>query len=172
MFKMATGSGKTKAMALCVAWSYFHALREADSPMTPHCLMIAPNVIVFERLKEDFADAAVFLRDPIIPPEWKGDFDFKVILQDELTPETTKGVLYLTNIHRLYEDRRAEAAEPGRDDGWPCVNKDLDSVSAEELFDRIAGARPAVGRQRRGPPRPRQGLAVVEDHRAPGRRLR
>ena len=60
VFKMATGSGKTKAMALCVAWSYFHALREADSPMTPYCLMIAPNVIVFERLKEDFADAAMF----------------------------------------------------------------------------------------------------------------
>ena len=73
--------------------------------MTPHCLMIAPNVIVFERLKEDFADAAMFFRDPIIPPEWQGDFDFKVILQDELTPETTQGVLYLTNIHRLYEDR-------------------------------------------------------------------
>src|SRR5207302_3385652 len=27
-FKMATGSGKTKAMALCIAWSYFHALFE------------------------------------------------------------------------------------------------------------------------------------------------
>ena len=37
VFKMATGSGKTKAMALCVAWSYFHSLYEPDSPMTPHC---------------------------------------------------------------------------------------------------------------------------------------
>ena len=33
-FKMATGSGKTKAMALCIAWSYFHWLYELDSPMT------------------------------------------------------------------------------------------------------------------------------------------
>ena len=27
-FKMATGSGKTMAMSLCIAWSYFHYLRE------------------------------------------------------------------------------------------------------------------------------------------------
>jgi hypothetical protein len=92
-----------------------------------------------ERLKEDFADAAVFLRDPIIPPEWRGDFDFKVILQDVLTPETTEGVLYLTNIHRLYEDRAPKPQNPVATMVGPRVNKDSDSVSAEELFDRIAG---------------------------------
>jgi len=32
--KMATGSGKTMAMSLCIAWSYFHACREVESPMT------------------------------------------------------------------------------------------------------------------------------------------
>jgi type III restriction enzyme len=31
--KMATGSGKTMAMSLCIAWSYFHARREEGSPM-------------------------------------------------------------------------------------------------------------------------------------------
>jgi type III restriction enzyme len=137
-FKMATGSGKTKAMALCVAWSYFHSLYEPESSMTPHALLIAPNVIVFERLKEDFADGTVFLRDPVIPPEWRGDFDFKVILQDELTPETTRGVLYLTNIHRLYEERRGPAQNPVAALVGPAVNKDIDAASGEELFERIA----------------------------------
>jgi type III restriction enzyme len=137
-FKMATGSGKTKAMGLCIAWSYFHWLREADSPMTPHALLIAPNVIVFERLKEDFADGVTFHRDPVIPPEWRADFDFKVILQDELTPETTRGVLYLTNIHRLYEDRPQKPQNPVAALVGPPVKKDIDAFSAEELFDRIA----------------------------------
>ncbi len=54
--KMATGSGKTMAMSLCVVWSYFHALYESDSPMTTSFLVIAPNLIVFERLKADFGD--------------------------------------------------------------------------------------------------------------------
>jgi type III restriction enzyme len=138
VFKMATGSGKTKAMGLCVVWSYYHWLYEDGSPMTPHALLIAPNVIVFERLKEDFADGAVFLRDPMIPPEWRTDFDFRVILQEELTPETTRGVLYLTNIHRLYEDKEREAQNPVAALVGPTVKKDLDAHSSDELFNRIA----------------------------------
>ncbi|MDP9226778.1 MAG: DEAD/DEAH box helicase family protein, partial [Actinomycetota bacterium] len=122
VFKMATGSGKTKAMALAIAWSYFHSLYEPDSPVTPHSLLIAPNVIVFERLKDDFGDGAVFLRDPVIPPEWRSDFDFRVILQDELTPETTRGVLYLTNIHRLYEDKKPPPQNPVAALVGPAVN--------------------------------------------------
>src|SRR2546427_3984850 len=54
-FKMATGSGKTKVMSLAMVWSYFHALRENDSPMAKHFVVIAPNITVFERLKVDFA---------------------------------------------------------------------------------------------------------------------
>jgi len=42
-FKMATGSGKTKAMAPCIAWSYFHSLFESDSPMAKHFVLIAPG---------------------------------------------------------------------------------------------------------------------------------
>jgi type III restriction enzyme len=53
-FKMATGTGKTKVMSLAIVWSYFHALRESDSTMAKHFVVIAPNLTVFERLKEDF----------------------------------------------------------------------------------------------------------------------
>ena len=81
--KMATGSGKTMAMSLCIVWSYFHALYEADSPMTTSFLVVAPNIIVFERLKADFGDAATFRRDPLVPPEWSHDFDLTVLLQDD-----------------------------------------------------------------------------------------
>ena len=50
--KMATGSGKTMAMSLCVVWSYFHALFETNSPMTASFLVIAPNLIVFRTAEE------------------------------------------------------------------------------------------------------------------------
>jgi len=138
VFKMATGSGKTKAMGLCIAWSYFHWLFEENSPMTPHTLLIAPNIIVFERLKEDFGDGVIFLRDPMIPPEWRDQFDYMVILQDELTPETTRGALYLTNVHRLYEDRDRESQNPVAALVGPTVKKDLDAPSGDELFNRVA----------------------------------
>ena len=105
--KMATGSGKTMAMSLCVVWSYFHALYESDSPMTTSFLVIAPNLIVFERLKSDFGDGATFRRDPLVPPEWSHDFDLAVLLQDDPSPVTARGVLYLTNIQRLYEPSTA-----------------------------------------------------------------
>src|SRR5947209_3683028 len=66
------------------------------------------------------------------------DCDFKVILHDELTPETRRGVVYLTNIHRLYEDRPQKPHNPVATLIGPPVKKDFDAVSAEELFDRIA----------------------------------
>ncbi len=142
-FKMATGSGKTMAMSLCVVWSYFHSLYEPDSAMATSFLVIAPNVIVFERLKTDFADGATFRRDPLIPPEWAEDFELTVLLQDDPAPVTTRGVLYLTNVQRLYEPA-ANASRKGREPNpvealvGPRVNRDVEASSAEELFDRIA----------------------------------
>jgi type III restriction enzyme len=141
--KMATGSGKTMAMSLCIVWSYFHALHEPDSPMATSFLVIAPNLIVFERLKTDFGDAATFRRDPLIPPEWSHDFDLTVILQDDPVPVTSRGALYLTNVQRLYEPgasgaRRNAAPNPVEAMIGPRVSRDVDASSAEELFNRIA----------------------------------
>ncbi len=45
-FTLATGAGKTKVMSLCIVWSYFHALRESDSEMARHFVVIAPNLTV------------------------------------------------------------------------------------------------------------------------------
>jgi type III restriction enzyme len=50
-------SGKTKVMSLAMVWSYFHALRESNSPMAKHFVVVAPNLTVFERLKTDFKPA-------------------------------------------------------------------------------------------------------------------
>ena len=88
--------------------------------MATSFLVIAPNVIVFERLKTDFGDGATFRRDPLVPPEWADDFDLTVLLQDDPAPVTTRGVLYLTNVQRLYEPptrgKQQGRAEPRRGD--------------------------------------------------------
>jgi type III restriction enzyme len=80
-FKVATGAGKTKIMSLAIVWSYFHALRETDSPMTKNFVVVAPNLTVFERLKEDFGNGEIFDQDPLIPTAWRGDWNLSVVLQ-------------------------------------------------------------------------------------------
>jgi type III restriction enzyme len=103
--KIATGAGKTKIMSLAIVWSYFHSLYERDSDLARHFLIIAPNLTVYERLKEDFENCAIFYQDPLIPEEWRSDFQMQVVLQDEPGGATTVGTIYLTNIHRLYPSR-------------------------------------------------------------------
>ena len=58
-FKVATGAGKTKCMSLAIVWSYFHKLRESDSPMARHLVVVAPGITVFERLREDFGNGRI-----------------------------------------------------------------------------------------------------------------
>ncbi len=103
--KIATGAGKTKIMSLAIVWSYFHSLYEPGSDLARHFVVIAPNLTVYERLKDDFENCAIFYADPLIPEEWRPDFQMQVVLQDEPGGATTTGALYLTNIHRLYPSR-------------------------------------------------------------------
>ena len=145
-FKIATGAGKTKVMSLAIVWSYFHALRESDSEMARHFVAIAPNLTVFERLKEDFRPAGggadIFLSDPLIPPEWMGDWNLSVVLQDEASGVESGGTLYLTNIHRLYDtSRRKKGEEPTYDWIGPPVSKAKALDTGAELRDRITGCR-------------------------------
>ena len=123
-FKIATGAGKTKIMSLAVVWSYFHALRESDSPMARHFVIIAPGLTVFERLKEDFGNGKIFDSDPLIPSHWRGDWNMSVVLQDEASGASTGGTIYLTNIHRLYDDTKRKSREADTYD-WmgPKVSK-------------------------------------------------
>jgi type III restriction enzyme len=141
-FKMATGSGKTKVMSLAIVWSYFHALREPESTMARHFVVIAPNLTVFERLKEDFrpeeGGADIFDRDPLIPSEWRSDWNLTVVLQDEAGGAATEGVLYLTNIHRLYDPaKRSRDNAETYDWMGPPVSKSKALDTGAVLRDRI-----------------------------------
>ena len=101
--KAATGSGKTMIMALYVTWSYFHSTRETDSTQASNFLIVAPNVIVFERLKVDFASAKLFRDLQLAPPEW--NLDLHVILRGDAIEPVARGNLVVTNVQQLYETR-------------------------------------------------------------------
>ncbi|MFH1830321.1 MAG: DEAD/DEAH box helicase family protein [Pseudomonadota bacterium] len=109
VIKMATGSGKTKAIALLLTWCYFHKLYEPDSPLARNFLVIAPNIIVLERLRNDFDGLKIFFHDPILPDNgfegqnWKDDFQLSLHIQDNLGTIRKTGNIFLTNIHRVYE---------------------------------------------------------------------
>jgi len=59
-FKMATGSGKTVVMAMAMVWSYFHRKMVNGSDLSTNFLLLAPNIIVYQRLEKDFANNQIF----------------------------------------------------------------------------------------------------------------
>jgi type III restriction enzyme len=111
--KMATGSGKTKVMSLVIAWQFFNAVAQARDDYAKTFLIIAPNVIVFERLRVDFEGGRVFRRDPVIPPElqiyWN---DFQCYMRGEGERASSLGALYLTNVQQFYERQSSDNDEP------------------------------------------------------------
>lgn len=108
VIKMATGSGKTKVLSLVIAWSFFHKLYEPDSPLARNFLLIAPNIIVLDRLARDFDGLRIFFTDPMLPRNgfegraWRDDFQLTVHLQDDVHVCQPTGNLFLSNIHRVY----------------------------------------------------------------------
>lgn len=106
--KMATGSGKTKVMSLALAWSYFHKMYEPDSGLARNFLVIAPNIIVLDRIYKDFQGLRIFFDDPVLPDNgydgrnWRDDFQLTLHKQDEARIARPTGNIFLTNIHRVY----------------------------------------------------------------------
>jgi type III restriction enzyme len=151
---MATGSGKTKVMSLAIVWSYFHALREEGSTLARDFLIIAPNITVFERLKEDFGDGKIFDQDPLIPESWRGDWNISVVLQDEASGAATGGTIYLTNIHRLYDTSKRKSKSLVESHEWlgPAVSRSKALDTGEALRERVTSHQRIMVLERRGPP--------------------
>jgi type III restriction enzyme len=110
--KMATGSGKTKIMSLAVAWQFFNAVAEGRDDFAKTFLVIAPNVIVFERLRTDFEGGRIFNADPVIPEELRIFWDFQCYMRGEGERASSVGALYLTNIQQFYERPESDHDEP------------------------------------------------------------
>jgi type III restriction enzyme len=111
--KMATGSGKTKVMAMAMVWQFANAVREDASQYAKNFLVISPNVIVFERLKSDFESGRIFRNDPLIPKHFGWWWDMAYYMKGDTESTSSEGGLYLTNIQQFYErTERKTQAEP------------------------------------------------------------
>ncbi|HVY23674.1 MAG TPA: DEAD/DEAH box helicase family protein [Steroidobacteraceae bacterium] len=119
VLKLATGAGKTKVLSLLIAWSYFHKLYEPDSTLARNFLLIAPNIIVLDRLRADFDGLKIFFNDPILPDNgrdgrnWRDDFQITLHIQDDVRVMRETGNIFLTNIHRVY---LGDVIEPSLED--------------------------------------------------------
>ncbi len=131
--KMATGSGKTKVLALALTWCYFHKLYEPESELARNFLVIAPNIIVLDRIYKDFKGLKIFFDDPMLPDngfdgrDWHNDFQLTLHLQDEVRITHRTGNIFLTNIHRVY-----------------AGNDLIPSADDEDLRDYFLGHRPVT----------------------------
>ena len=129
--KMATGAGKTKVMSLVLAWSYFHKLYEPDSELSRNFLVIAPNIIVLDRIAKDFNGLRIFFDDPVLPDNgvdgqnWRDDFQLTLHLQDDVRITHPVGNIFLTNIHRVY-----------------AGNESIPSPDDDDTMDYFLGKRP------------------------------
>jgi len=134
--KMATGSGKTKVMALAVAWQFLNAMREPDDVAKDYAktfLVLAPNVIVFDRLKTDFSGGRIFQSDPVIPKELGIFWEFDCVMRDEGEKAHAEGTLFLTNIQQFYE--RPDRSNEDEPDAMTAVLGSKPPAKKLELTD-------------------------------------
>jgi type III restriction enzyme len=140
--KMATGSGKTKVMSLAVAWQFLNAARESDEIAKDYAktfLLLAPNVIVLERLKTDFVGGRIFRSDPVIPRELEIFWEFDCVMRGEGEKSPAEGMLFLTNIQQFYEraDRNADE-EPEQMTAVLGSKPPTQKLELTDFGDRIA----------------------------------
>jgi type III restriction enzyme len=149
---MATGSGKTYAMALIIVWSYFNRIIESNLRYPDNFLIIAPNVVVYERLAKDFADNKIFYSLPLIPPAWKHRWALKVTLRGDDSPLNPSGNIIVNNIQQLYASRK--------------LNESTEKDNIVHEISRTANrqnkkTQQPNGDQRRSPPCPRRSPAMA-----------
>lgn len=128
-----------------MVWSYFRRKKVPGSDLSTNFLLIAPNVIVYQRHEKDFASNRIFHDFPLIPPEWKDHWNLKVILRGESTEPDPSGNLLLTNIHQIYESRRSDWTPANAVDAL-LGRKPVKDLSAHErpMLDRIQSLKDLV----------------------------
>lgn len=114
--KMATGTGKTWVLAMALIWQYFNAVKGNDKRFSKHFLVIAPGLIVYQRLlnsffgKEDLKGkreitTSDYYQDCFFPEGYKEEFmKLRKLIKEDVTPNmeiTEEPFVLITNWHRL-----------------------------------------------------------------------
>lgn len=101
--KMATGSGKTKVMAMAIVWQFANAIKEDETQFAKNFLVLAPNIIVYDRLRSDFESGKIFRTDPLIPKHFQWWWEMEYYMRGDTERTSSQGALYLSNIQQFYE---------------------------------------------------------------------
>ena len=105
--KMATGTGKTKVLSMIVVWHTLNAWLEDAGRYATTFLVLAPNVIVYERLVDDFRNGRVFRSDPMIPDSlavYGFLNEFRCYLKGDPEGVGSRAALYLTNVQQIQDE--------------------------------------------------------------------
>ena len=165
--KMATGSGKTKVMSLAIAWQYFNAVAEGRDDYARSFLVVAPNVIVFERLRADFAAGGSSGSIPSSRRSCASSGTSSATCAATPSAPAPRAPLYLTNIQQFYDAPIvSRPGRAGRHDGRPRAKAAAHDDHRVDAFDDriVARACSVPGRQRRRAPHPRRGQRVEPGH--------
>ena len=144
--KMATGTGKTWVMHALIVWQMLNALHEQESSgcFTRNFLIIAPGLIVYERLKDafcgrikrgeatrDFQTNDYCMNQELFIPEMYREEVFSFIQNNTVVKEdgighkvTGNGLIALTNWH-LFENETDDNNPGDEDDKAPTIVHDL-----------------------------------------------
>ncbi len=131
--KMATGSGKTKVMAMAIVWQFANAIREDDTQFAKNFLVLAPNVIVYDRLRSDFESGKIFRTDPLIPKHFQWWWEMEYYMRGDTERTNSQGALYLSNIQQFYE--RGNKAENEESDAMTAMLGSQPPASKSEISD-------------------------------------
>ena len=139
--KMATGSGKTKVMALAIVWQFANAVREDDTKFAKNFLILAPNVIVYDRLRGDFESGIIFRTDPLIPKHFQWWWEMEYYMRGDTERTNSQGALYLSNIQQFY--KRASKSSDGETDVMTAILGSQPPATKTEIsdFDERIGKR-------------------------------
>jgi type III restriction enzyme len=118
--KMATGTGKTWVLSALLAWQYLNAKHQEAGNFTKNFLLVAPGLIVYERLLDaflgkereigqgrDFATSDLYqMQDLFLPeqyrPEIFGFVQSAVVAKEEIGKKSVgDGMIAITNWHLL-----------------------------------------------------------------------
>jgi len=153
--KMATGTGKTWILILVMIWQYMNAVREKDPRFVKHFLVVAPGIIVYERLldaflgkermdkKRDSANADIH-RESFLPSEWRELFDtLRIMTKDDLKPAmeiTANPYVLITNWHRINFVEKKGRRQKAWETLYPYFSEEDRTIT--EVMKRLLTANP------------------------------
>lgn len=145
LLNIVTGGGKTALIAAIMVW-----LRLAHR--VQRFLIVGPNLIVKDRLEEDFAGGKVFVDRDLIPPDkivTKDDFALTVLgsRHGRGWANMLGANVFLCNIHQLYKTNNAgltNMAELMNSSDFAIFNDEAHNSPAEHWHEALDEMRPKV----------------------------